>query len=234
MSGFDNEVVFSTGERLEISSAQAIAIMQNVSTDVSRINYNATPEGAVAANPSSFCHDRVAGNVYIKQTGTGNTGWVQINTGTPPPLIVVYAWSNGGMSNVTGDGTTFTPIMDSTFVNVGSHYDTTTGIFTSPSTANYLYTVQLSLRGLTVANNRSYLVSVLNGVSNYQDTFLNIGSVYSVADDYGVITQTAIAPMVTNGTLNFTCTVYGGTKTVSMGGLGTNGIVSSFSITQLR
>jgi hypothetical protein len=37
-----------------------------------------TPEGAVTAGPGSLCLDITAGRLYLKRTGTGNTGWRQI------------------------------------------------------------------------------------------------------------------------------------------------------------
>ncbi len=77
MSGFDNEVVVSIGERLQPSTSQAILLMQKNPTDVSRINFTGDPEGSVSANPGSLCHDPVGGQVYRKATGTGNTGWRQ-------------------------------------------------------------------------------------------------------------------------------------------------------------
>lgn len=78
MAGFDNEVMFALGERLQASTAQAIQLMQQTATDVSNVNFTGNPNGSVAANPSSLCHDPVAGDVWIKATGTGNTGWVKI------------------------------------------------------------------------------------------------------------------------------------------------------------
>ncbi len=86
MSGFDNEVIVSIGERLEPSTAQAIGIMQQTATDVSRINYTGNPEGAVSANPSSLCHDPSTGIVYYKFSGTGNTGWIPIFQPLPNKL----------------------------------------------------------------------------------------------------------------------------------------------------
>jgi hypothetical protein len=80
MSGFDNEVVYAVGERLEPTTAQAIQIMQKTASDVSNINHTGNPEGVVSANPSSISHDPVSGNIYLKQTGTGTTGWVLIGT----------------------------------------------------------------------------------------------------------------------------------------------------------
>lgn len=44
---------------------------------------NATPEGAINGTRGSICYvdTGVAGQVYIKATGTGNTGWSQLTTG---------------------------------------------------------------------------------------------------------------------------------------------------------
>lgn len=119
MSGFDNEVMFSTGERLEISSAQAIAIMQNVSTDISRINFNGDPNGSVSANPSSLCHDRVTGNIYLKQTGTGNTGWVLFTVGGVTLTADNMVSLTGTSFNLFGQKASTVPVMD-TLVSGGN------------------------------------------------------------------------------------------------------------------
>ncbi len=96
MSGFDNEVVVSVGERLESSSAQAISLMQQQPTDVSRINYSGNPEGAVSANPSSICHDPVSGDLYIKDSGTGNTGWLLL---MPSGSVIAKSGSKASTSS---------------------------------------------------------------------------------------------------------------------------------------
>lgn len=80
MAGIENTTLFSSGERLQPSSANDISRMQEESTDVSRINYSGNPEGNVSANPSSLCHNPVSGNIYQKMSGTGNTGWELIGT----------------------------------------------------------------------------------------------------------------------------------------------------------
>lgn len=78
MSGFDNEVLYCTGERLELSSAQAITLMQQFSTDVSRVNNVGDPNNVVSANPSSICHDPISGFLYLKTSGVGTVGWTRI------------------------------------------------------------------------------------------------------------------------------------------------------------
>jgi len=81
MAGFDNEVMFALGERLQASTAQAITLMQQTATDVSNVNFSGNPNGTVAANPSSLSHDPTSGNLWLKATGTGNTGWVLVSGG---------------------------------------------------------------------------------------------------------------------------------------------------------
>lgn len=48
--------------------------------------HTATPEAAITAIPGSICFANVsdAGKVYYKQTGTGNTGWVEIDPTADP------------------------------------------------------------------------------------------------------------------------------------------------------
>ncbi len=88
MSGFNNEVLVCIGERLEVSTSQAVNLMQSTATDVSRVNYSGNPEGNISANPSSLSHDPASGHVYIKGSGTSNTGW-NVITATTGPLNTV-------------------------------------------------------------------------------------------------------------------------------------------------
>ncbi len=111
MAGFDNEVMYSIGERLQPSTSQAITLMQKTASDVSNINFTGNPEGLVSANPSSVSHDPVSGNFYLKQTGFGTTGWIQISTiETPSTKITIY--------NLADTGTTWTKDAKSQVIEV--------------------------------------------------------------------------------------------------------------------
>ena len=41
---------------------------------------NGTPEGSLSAGPGSLCCDDTNGRLYVKVTGTGNTGWKKVST----------------------------------------------------------------------------------------------------------------------------------------------------------
>lgn len=100
MAGIDNSTIFSSGEKLTPTSADDLTIMQSSATDVARINHTGDPEGVVSANPSSLSHDPVSGDLYVKQTGTGNTGWVRIFPGNSIQEI------NGNSGSITGASVT--------------------------------------------------------------------------------------------------------------------------------
>jgi hypothetical protein len=89
MSGFDNEVMFATGERLEPSSANDIITMQKGTNSVSDVNYIGDPNSNVSANPSSLSHDPSSGFLWLKVSGTGTTVWQRLFPSPTPPILSV-------------------------------------------------------------------------------------------------------------------------------------------------
>lgn len=103
MSGFDNEVVYCSGVRLEESSAQDIFLAQKTNS-VSDLNVSGSPEGVVSANPASLAHDRSSGSIYQKVSGTGNTGWsALINTASTLFIKTITGDSGGAQSPSAGN-----------------------------------------------------------------------------------------------------------------------------------
>lgn len=94
MAGFDNDVLNSRGDRLEVSNTQDIQIMQKGINTISRINYSGDPNGAVSANPASLSHDPITGDVWRKTSGTGNTGWQKMASNLEMPIGSFQYFSN--------------------------------------------------------------------------------------------------------------------------------------------
>jgi pectin methylesterase-like acyl-CoA thioesterase len=136
MAGIENKIFFGEGLKLQPSSSDSILRMQENIDDVSTINHTGDPEGVVSANPSSISHDPVSGNIYLKQTGTGNTGWINLTPGASNDYHVArFIVSAGGLS----DGANYTTIAAAITAAV-----TATGvqtIFVQPGT----YTEDLTL-----------------------------------------------------------------------------------------
>lgn len=210
MSGFDNEVVVSLGERLQPSTAQAVMLMQGDPTDVSRINHVGNPNGAVAANPSSLSHDPVSGNVYIKTTGTGNTGWDLITQGTPTPV-----GSLAYFANANGDA------------YLGGNWLRCQGQILSQATYPVLFSRIGFVNGpFTVFNTTTTFTA-----QQLQDLLYD-GTRYVASGNNGTIgTSTngvAWSPVVTGQTATFSTLTYDGTKYYASGG---SNVYSSTNLT---
>lgn len=110
---FDNPlaVINSSGQlglnvspayRLDVASGAAgtAAVARFASNDgtAKLFTYNATPEAAITGAPGDLCLDTTNGKLYIKNTGTGNTGWVEAGSGAGG----IYRISVGKYTIVTG------------------------------------------------------------------------------------------------------------------------------------
>ena len=60
----------------------AVQRLENSTGDADIFTTNATPEGAITGNPGDIAirTDAGAGNIYVKGSGTGNTGWIDLGS----------------------------------------------------------------------------------------------------------------------------------------------------------
>ena len=72
------------------------------------------PEGVTTASPGSLFLD-TGGNVYLKDTGTGNTGWVEIATTTTTVNVYNTSANLTGNRQISGDGFSLNIFNTSTF-----------------------------------------------------------------------------------------------------------------------
>jgi hypothetical protein len=100
MAGFDNEIMYCSGVRLEPSDAQSVSIMQEGTNVVSDVNHVGDPNDAllgVSANPSSLSHDPVSGFLWLKVTGTGIPTWKRLFATTSAPVLTLTGNSGGAI-----------------------------------------------------------------------------------------------------------------------------------------
>lgn len=69
-----------------------------------------------------------------------------------PRLPSFRAFLSASLPNATGDGTTVNIIFDSVDWNIGSSYDTGTGIFTAPIDGFYFFNLRMRLDGVTASH----------------------------------------------------------------------------------
>jgi len=102
MSGFKNEILRANGIVLSAADAadQRITnLLQNLEAGSTMItNFNGNPEGSLQGNVGSLCLDRANGILYIKVTGTGNTGWEVVTSN-----LTITGDTGGALSPTAGN-----------------------------------------------------------------------------------------------------------------------------------
>jgi hypothetical protein len=219
MAGIENNIVFGGGFKLQTSSARDISDMQRLSTDISTVNYPGDPNGNVSANPSSISHDRTTGNLYVKSTGTGNTGWTLIPTsggGGVAGTNAFLAYLSGSTGNVTGDGTFVTPPFDTTTINNGSNFDTTNFWYLVPDTGIYQFMINAIFSNTGGTNTGLFLVLANSSGQSY---FLSYNQIYNLAGGSGTSNGSIIIPCTAGDIISVQLAVTGNaTKNVAIAG----------------
>lgn len=86
------------------------------------------------------------------------------------PLVLARKTSNS--TNATGDNTPFTVICDSALKNIGTVYNTSTGVFTAPVAGTYYFYGQVLITGNTLITNAT--IKLVTTARTYQwQTLLN-------------------------------------------------------------
>ena len=236
MAGFQNKIMFANGDKIEPSSSRDIDEMQQAITDVARINYTGNPESVVNANPSSLCHDPVSGDVYVKQSGTGNTGWSLIATTSTDLHTALYI-----VGKTLDHGANYTVISDAVAAAVATGVNAT--IFIQPGT--YLESFQM-FPGISLTAYPcdaltpnviidGFLTIVLGGDYSISNICFSTTTVYATS---ALIIEATDADTITNTNI-FNCsftTTAAGTKAISEGSLNasskTNFFNCNFDVTQ--
>lgn len=143
-------------------------------------------------------------------------------TNTAQPAFSAYVSST--INNVTGDGTIYTIVFDTSLFDQGSNFNTGTGIFTAPVAGKYMFCANVTLSDIGAAHTDGVMLFVSNThqyATCYGTTFAQSAS--------GLLgyTATIITSMAVNDTMQVEVQVAGGTKTVDV--FGSSNIYSGFS-----
>jgi hypothetical protein len=121
------------------------------------------------------------------------------------------------ISNITGDGTTYGPIIFSSEIfDQSSDYDNTTGIFQAPISGRYALMCYVDLDNMVAGVNRDFTVDIVTTAYTYRIASFDGGNLANPADqDFGV-SGSIIADMAASDTAYVQCRVAGGGKVVSV------------------
>lgn len=101
----------------DVRGGSSFADLGNINTLMLRRNAG-TPESSVSAPVGAICHDTTNGDLYVKETGTGNTGWVKLVKATSG-ITVIDAGDDLSTSRPTGVGVVYW-VFDDPTVDAGA------------------------------------------------------------------------------------------------------------------
>lgn len=184
--------------------------------------------GVAGASSGGFGNVTGPGSSTNMGVATWNgTGGTALNS-PPSPVIsssgvltnsnqpAFSSFLSGNVSNVTGDGTTYTVAFDSTDYNQGSVFNTSTATFTAPVTGVYLFTGSLYVAIIDPASDKCEIHIVTTTTTYYVD----INSCTSTSGQNTLVVPfTVMCKMSSTNTATLNIRVAGGTKTIILGGL---------------
>lgn len=205
---------------------------QNNSVNYQPINHNIIL-GAASGGINNLAPG--ATSTILRSTGTSadpafttnfkvSSGDIMTNSSQP----FFFAYRSSNVSNVTGNGTNYTVIFDSTLANVGTVYNTGTGTFTAPVAGNYYLMANVTISSLNA--------NATGGNMTFVTTARNFGSPQSIAPGASrdaannfTLQGTCIAIMSANDTCTVTLEVSGTTQTIGVLGQAASLVYTYFS-----
>lgn len=153
-------------------------------------------------------------NVYSTTFTIDSTG-LMLNTAQP----VFSAYRSSSASNVTGDSTIYTVVYNSTNINVGTSYNTTTGVFTVPITGFYMFNCTIVTSGFLVGHVTQDIGIGSSGSASW-GTRLSSCNPFNIKQSAAFVSQGGswMAKLVAGDTVSTNVTVIGSTKVISVYG----------------
>ena len=170
-----------------------------------------------------------AGTLVFSSVTFAGTSSVMNTTTQTPAYTNLGKWKASGqpcvsarlvttISNNTGDGTIATVIFDTAETNIGSSYNTGTGVFTAPVTGNYLITAHMAQSNSAGGLNCG--VRLVTTTRTYFGTALDSASLGP--NNWYYTSVSSIVPLAASDTAEIKIQCAGGTKTSSSQGSASN------------
>lgn len=147
----------------------------------------------------------------LTAAGGGNAASMQAASGAG--TVAFCGTLANWLPDVTGDGTVYTVEFDSKSFDIGSNFNTLTGVFTAPVSGYYLLTGSVRFSGITASHTVHTLTIVTTGEAS------RLEKLFSPGDGYKSIVQldvSSVAYMNADDTAKLSVCVNGGTKVIDI------------------
>lgn len=182
----------------------------------------------VASTPTFPTTAGTSGNVLT----SNGTNWLSSAPTLPAPTPVFSSSVYTAPTNITGDGTQYQVIFDHTYVNTGSAYSTSTGVFTVPTTGTYQITANITINNVDVTHT-SYRMSIYVAGGPGPQVRLNPG-VCKTSDNSVSLSVSEVIPLAASAQVMVLVRVAGGAATVGVRGADDGFDNSYFSATKIQ
>lgn len=154
-----------------------------------------------------------SGNVLTSDgSNWSSTAPAIVNTSRPAFIAV----PSGTLSNVTGDGTAYTIVWGSIPFQYGSNFNTSTGIFTAPSTGFYQLNCSFQIQGMLVGHTTMYANFTTSGGAVYFFSAINPFVCSDVAAASYIANGSALVFLTAAQTVVVSFSVSSSTKVISV------------------
>lgn len=212
----------SSGTNTVAIGAGTGATTVNIATGATNAKTVSIATGAVA-NTVTIGSTSGAASLNLK-SGSGNiisnSGFTVDSSGrnynTTQPAFSAYL-SSATSNNVTGDGTGYSIIFDQTIYNVGTSYNTGTGVFTAPIAG--LYYFNLAIMAKNIGSHDTLQLQINTATQSFQGSYCN-PSTMKANGNFLQVNMAQLIKLSASDTVSFAIVVAGSTKTVGINGGG--------------
>lgn len=164
-----------------------------------------------------------SGNIALNSGFTVNSSGINYNTLQPAFLANLASPVN----NVTGDGTGYTVLFADVKYNVGSGYNSGTGIFTAPVTGKYQFNLSLTFKSISASYTT---VQVFLNASAGQYNLVYASASNFALGNFLQQSGSVLVNMTAGDAISVTASAAGSTKTVGIHGNTLNASNQGFTI----
>lgn len=162
------------------------------------------------------------GSVVITPLADG----IDLSVSIAGTTCLFSAYRSSTASDVTGDGTAYTIPFNTAVINLSGSYNTGTGVFTAPTTGNYLFTSTVNIQGLLTGHTEG--IFSFNG-SNYETRFARYNMGAMATSGVFSASGSVIVPMTAGQTMSVFVFVTNGAKVVDVVGAAAPVFYTNFS-----